>query len=314
MPTDPLQRLRRQQRILDAIPSHPGVSAQDLLVRLGDAFETLHSPASRLRALQRDLNRLMAHGRIIRRHAGGRTPLYLRQSGNERDALIREYELEQAHLLALQLNQPMAMEQLIHNLAHEGGLLDDGKLIIKPASLPLTPAVIKPGVLTSVLQALSSSLTLDVTYRNRHEERNTLCVHPQFLEQYGPALYLHVTDRRGNRRKLSLHRMVRATLGAEPFQARPAAAAPERLQMKAWVRGYIADLLLDFPLHHDQTLTELPHDNEFDYLLTVTLPDSGDTRRWILAGGRHIRVLEPAALRDKLARQAREMARMYDNR
>ncbi|MCG9105643.1 WYL domain-containing protein, partial [Laribacter hongkongensis] len=68
----------------------------------------------------------------------------------------------------------------------------------------------------------------------------------------------------------------------------------ENIQLKAYVSGYIEQLLYDCPMNESQIL--IPQDQEGS-VLTVDVPASGQLLRWLLAAGNNIVLQEPDKLR-----------------
>ncbi|MEA3641810.1 MAG: WYL domain-containing protein [Lamprobacter sp.] len=327
---DRIQRLRR----LEALLPKPRTKATDCLdgARLLEILNTTYgtgSPASRRRALQRDLETLVKDGRIEAVNPGGK-PLRYRRTTHalDDDALIWDYTLRQLQDLVAEAVPKRQLDRLWERLLYERDqpLLSDQQLRVVPDSLRLRPVELYPHVLQAVISALAQHCALQVTYRNAAGERSTPLLHPQALVQRGPIPYLFALKNDEDQlRFYALHRLIRAK--AEP--QRPVRAAPnfdldqaiaegkvdfgqgEQIRLVIRVRGYLTQLLLACPLSDEQVWEDEPDDSAFDLRIEAELPQTGQLLRWLLGAGDKLEVLAPTELRHVLAEQTRKMADVY---
>ena len=78
------------------------------------------------------------------------------------------------------------------------------------------------------------------------------------------------------------------------------------------MRGYVADLVEEYPMGRGQTISLEPEDSDFNARLSVTLPATGQLFRWLLGCGDKVEVLAPSVLRAAVSSQARKTAELYE--
>ncbi|WP_338034879.1 WYL domain-containing protein [Lamprobacter modestohalophilus] len=327
---DRIQRLRR----LEAVLPKQGTKPADCLdgARLLDILDQAYgkgSPASRRRALQRDLEVLVQDQRIEIVNPGGK-PLRYRRIGNtlDDDALIWDFTLRQVRDLIAEAVPKRQLDRLWERLLYERDrpLLTDQQLRVVPDSLRLRPVELYPEVLHSIITALAQRCCLDVVYENANGERSTPILHPQALVQRGPIPYLFALKNDEDTVRLyAVQRFIRA----KPKAQMPARAADnfdldralaegkvdfgrgQQITLVIRVRGYLADLLLDCPLTDQQICEDEPEDSDFALRIQASLPQTGQLLRWLLGAGDKLEVLEPEGLRHTVAEQSRKMAAIY---
>lgn len=175
----------------------------------------------------------------------------------------------------------------------------------------------------TVLAALFENRQCRIDYRQVWRDAPARwVVHPLLYLQRGPAFYLLCTiDGFADVRQLALHRMLAADkLDAKAHrpkgfdadrevgrcQGMGGGGEPIRLVARFWKRAGLH--LLETPLSADQETDE----PDADHLrLRATVEDTAQLRRWLLSFGSQVEVLEPAALREEMARNARWMNRLY---
>lgn len=327
------QRIERLNLLVALIPSTGNGSelpdAPSLLQRLGECYENHATPASRLRAIQRDLKSLVDADRIEAVDKAAK-PLRYRRCRNTSDEGpgMQGYARKLMQAVISESLPTRNLERIWPRLlADDSGMdLNDDKLRILGDTLRLVPADIKEGVLAAVLEALSLSLTLQVSYRDAKGKRSQPLLHPQGLLQRGPRVYLYALKEGEPEtiRMYALHRMIRAEVGADAaLQAQgfnlqryiDAGHADfsrgQVLNLKLRARGYVADLLRDCPFNETQSIDEEPEGSPFDVTLHATLPATGQLLRWLLGCGDNVEVLEPEDMRRVMAAQAAKMAGLY---
>jgi hypothetical protein len=327
---DRIERLRRIEALLPKPDTKPDecLDGARLLDILDQAYGT-GSPASRRRALQRDLETLVKDNRIEIVNPGGKPLRYRRTSDVlDNDSAIWEYTLCQVHDLIAEVVPKRQLDRLWERLLyeHDRPLLSDQQLRVVPDSLRLRPVELYPDVLHAVISALAQRCALEVIYKNADDERSTPILHPQALVQRGPIPYLFALKNDEDQLRLyALHRFIRA----EPKPQMPARVAEDFdldramaegkvdfgrgqvIDLVIRVRGYLTRLLLDCPLSDAQTSEDEPEGSEFDLCIHAQLQQTGQLLRWLLGAGDNLEVLEPEELRHIVAEQARKMAAVY---
>ncbi|MFP4077133.1 MAG: helix-turn-helix transcriptional regulator, partial [Halochromatium sp.] len=301
---DRIQRLRRLEALLPTSDSKPAdcLDGARLLAILDQAYGTA-SPASRRRALQRDLEALVKDGRIEAVNPGGKPLRYRRLDDTlDEDALIWDFTLRQVRDLIAEAVPKRQLDRLWERLLYDRDrpLLTDQQLRVLPDSLRLRPVELYPQILHAVITALAQHCGLKVIYENAAGERSTPILHPQALVQRGPIPYLLALKNDEDQvRFYALHRVIRA----EPEPQIPARAAEDfdldralaegkidfgqgqQIALVIRVRGYLTQLLLACPLTDEQTWEDEPDDSEFDLRIQAQLPQTGQLLRWLLGAG-----------------------------
>lgn len=325
------ERIERLNLLVTLIPSSGNAgdfpNAAYLLQRLGRCYEHLTTPASRLRAIQRDLKNLTDTHRIEVVEAGAK-PLRYRRRHDAVGPGMRSYSRKLLQTVIADALPARNLAQLWPRLITEDSGIDlgDDKLRIVTDTLRLVPADIKPGVLTAILEALSLSCTLHGCYRDAKGTLTHPLLHPQAVMQRGPRVYLYALkdDETEPVRLYALHRMIHAEIGEEAARRADNFDLQHRidsgyadfgsgqvasLQLRA--RGYVADLLRDCPLSETQQIVDEDDGSAFEILVRATVPTTGQLLRWLLGCGDKIQLLEPEDLRRMMAAQSEKMAGLY---
>ncbi len=324
--------LARQWELLNCLPDRPpGLSARALRQRLADAgFDVTK------RTVERDLERLSA--------------VFPLQCDDE--ALpYRWHWMPQTHLHlpALALAEALSLTLLEHYLRpllpasllralepqfqHARKKLGDtrqsnryaewmDKVRSVPATLNLQPPDIDPARLETLQQALLEEHQIEARYHATGGERQ-LRLHPLALVQAGPVTYLLATAwDYEDVRLYAVHRFVEVERLDQPARrppdfnldtllrdgTLPFTDSGERLRLHARVSDTLARILRETPLAPDQHLApEGEH-----WRLEVELPDTWQLEWWLLAQGEHLTVLEPPALRERIARRLRDALAGYE--
>lgn len=333
-------RIERQTCLANLLPPM-GAAPRDcrdavwLLEELGDLYGKADQQA-RLRKLQRDLQDLVADGRIEAVNPGGKPLLYRRKRPFEDDLSDDDLHWQdivaQIQRLAADYSKRRQFDPLWLRLLtdSEGLLLDGSRLRILPDTLRLQPPAVCPRSLTAIITALAQGYALDICYEKTKEqerERTKARIHPQALVQRGPIPYLFAlkNDEDEPVRLYALHRMVSATAlpdtparKAKGFDLDQAIAKGladfgrgEMIALKIRVRGYLTELLQTCPLSADQDEQKEPDDSDFKLCISATVPSTGQLLRWLLGMGDKLEVIEPPALRQTVRIQAAKMAGLY---
>lgn len=328
-----LDRIERLNLLLTVIPSSGNgddlPSAPYLLQRLGEHYAHLASSDSRLRAIQRDLKYMTETDRIEVMDSAAKPLRYRRKRTADGDGPgMQEYTRKVLQAVIGESLPTRYLERIWPRLLddNDGVGLTGDKLRVISDTLRLTPAAIKNRVLASVLEALSLSLTLRVSYRDAKGKLSQPLLHPQGLLQRGPRVYLYAIKHGELEtiRMYALHRMIRAdveadaALRAEDFDLQRQIEAGyadfsrgQVLNLKMRARGYIADLLRDCPINETQRIDEEAEGSPFEMVVHATLPDTGQLLRWLLGCGNNVQVLAPEDLCRVMAAQAAKMVSLY---
>lgn len=324
-------RIDRLKTLLGLIPGagsaqFPGTAI--LLERAAPLYDQHRSDAARRRALQRDLEELIANGSVEIVNPGSKPPCY-RRCRPATDTRLWSY-VRRSLRSAIDTHLPMRRfdalwRQLLDSETDPGLGLGDDKLRIVADSLRLQPAEINEAVLTDVLDALARSRTLRVSYRSAAGQLSQPTLHPQGLLERGPRLYLYaLKNDEDSWRMYALHRIIRSEVGTEP--ARRLAgfdlqalindgaadfSSGELIRLELRVRGYVVELLRDCPLAEGQRIEEEAEGSRFEARVHVNLRTSGQLLRWLLGLGDNVEVLAPDDLRRVMAAQATKMAALY---
>lgn len=299
-----------------------------LLERLNNYYAHHTSPAARRRAIQRDLEELVADGRIEPVNPGGKPLRYRRCSERPAsDPYLWDYarksikNILQAELPAGQLEA--IWQRMLE--ADSGTGLDTSKLRIVSDSQRLRPAPIRDGALANVLEALALSRTLVIGYRDAADKVTRPVIHPQALLQRGPRVYLFALKGDETQvRMYALHRITACKVDVAPARQAEGFDLEREIQrgnadfgngnsvhlvMRA--RGYVASLLRECSLSTDQCIEDEEADSDFELRVSATIPETGQLLRWLLGCGDKIEVLAPETLRAVVAAQTAKAARLY---
>jgi len=309
-------------------PADDCPDASLLLARMAAHYAHHASQTAQRRAIQRDLAELVNAQRIKAVNPGGKPLRYRRtQAQKAYSPHLANYvrqtirNILQAELASGQLD---AVKQRL--LEPDSGLeLDTSKLRILSDSQRLLPAEIRDGVLADVLEALSRSLTLQISYRDAADKRTRPVIHPQALLQRGPRMYLFaLKNDEPDVRMYALHRITACTLGTEPARLAEEFDLDDEIkrgnadfgdgtiiELVLLARGYIASLLHDCRLSADQRIEDEDEESDFDLRVTASVPATGQLLRWLLGCGDKVQVIEPADLRAVMAAQTAKASRLY---
>lgn len=181
-------------------------------------------------------------------------------------------------------------------------------------------------VMETVHEALLQERQLKLLYKSRAAGSvNEYVVHPLGLVLRGAVTYLVGTlFDYPDPRSLALHRIERAEAMDAPrsvpegftlrgFIEKGAFGFEEKgaVRLVARFDAAAAEHLRETPLSEDQSLVPEQEDN---VMLTATVLDTMQLRWWLLGFGDQVTVIEPASVRDYLARSARNMVESYEGR
>ena len=325
--------MARQWEMLKLLPPRPpGISASDLTGRLADAgFDVTK------RTVERDLNDLsrlfgftcndkgMPYGWHWMEGASLNLPgVSLGDALSLRlvEAHLRPL-LPAAWLRALEPRLQQARDKLAELAPHNAQARWASKVRIVPASQPLLPPQVMPGVLDAVQEALLGDKQVQVHYQRAGETDATFyTLHPLALVQRGPVSYLVATAfDYPDIRTYALHRMRSAEVLEQAAQV-PAGfdldahiasgalqfGAGGAMRLRARVDVALAQILRETPLSEDQTLGQA---RKGFCALTATVQDTWQLRWWLLSHADQAVVLSPAALRAELMLRLADAADLY---
>lgn len=326
--------LLRQWQMLRLIPRHPQkISARDLLEKLkSEQFDVAK------RTVERDLLSLSDKFPLVsdeRERPYGwswqkNAPLFSLPGLSHTEALTLAMVEQHLNTLlpssTLQQLQPYfdaAKQHLDNNQQGDHARSWLNKVRTVPPSQPLLPPAIKPAVQQVVYEALLADRQLNIKYLKRDQTKAVeYRIHPLAAIQRGPITYL--CCRFGDYedlRTLAVHRIQAATLLEE------ASVVPTGFSIDAVIEGGTfgfgsgklitlvvhfydgaGDHLYETPLAQGQTLTTL---EQGSVRLAATVPDTQQLGWWLLGFGDGAEVIEPKALRERMASNIQRMQGRY---
>ncbi len=196
------------------------------------------------------------------------------------------------------------------------------KVRVLPRGIQLLAPKIAPEVLHTVYDGVLQERCLLVCYKKRNaKSAEEFEVHPLAIVARG-SLITMVCTKKGELRQLHLHRIQSISLLDERVRV-PASFDLDRfigegnlafrkggqeIFLRALFDTAAVTTLEETPLARTQTLGE---EREGRRLLEATVPDTVDLRAWLASYGPMVEVLEPRALRDEFAANAKKLARLY---
>lgn len=312
--------------MLQQIPREPlGVTTHELQAKLAAAGYEVS-----LRTVQRDLNSLSAQFPLIQlpeitknlRWAFAKQGRLVAFPGMDAVTALTVY-MADAHLKSL---LPMQVAEYLQPWQQEARskLTEEYKGWLKKIRVinaqPLLPPQVNEEVLQPIYQALLESRQFSASY-NGVDER---IIHPYGLVQKGQLLYLvcrfYEFD---DVRITALQRYSQVKLLDDKVRPFPRfniddyleegrlnyLLSDKKLSITAEIQPYLADLLSETPLAKRQKITKQADKN----ILTAQVADTLELRRWLLSQGSAIKLLEPVALRNWLAEEAKAMYASYND-
>lgn len=188
-------------------------------------------------------------------------------------------------------------------------------------------ALIAPELSQDVIDAIYTGVfterCLEIEYRTAKDERiKDAVVHPQGLIVRGPVIYLLCTFwGYDDVRQLPLHRINNAKLTDTPATLvehfsvaqyiednQQDIVLSDEIQLKARISRQQATYLAETPLAKTQ---QLVNENDDYSLLTATLKDTLQLRRWLLSMTGELEVLEPLELRKVIFEKIKQQNSIY---
>lgn len=199
------------------------------------------------------------------------------------------------------------------------------KIHVLPLGLPRQPPSINPDVQRKIYDALLVELPLRVHYRGRNSEKPK----EHIISPLGLVIRDHVTyvvatmNDGGTVLQFALHRFKDAEIDSDADYVRPAgfnlaAYAKESfgfqmsesptLDLELWLDKDAAKSVAECPVDKQQRLVEQA---DGSFLLSATVPNTLELRRWIHSFGQQVEVLQPGFLRAQFAAEIATMSERY---
>ena len=214
-------------------------------------------------------------------------------------------------------------DKVLATLARAGGVRWSDRVRIVPSNQVLKPPRVSARIVQTLQQALLRDVAIDAAYQSLSDPApRRRVLYPRALLLRGSALYL-VADQKGSLdpphhyalqrftsvRLLELEPWSRAPFSLDAFMAEGTNqfGAGGEIALKAVVSTPLYRILRDTPLSEDMTLVA----RGSEWVLTATVRDTWALHSWLLGHGENIRVLQPIALRELIARRTAAAAGQY---
>ena len=206
------------------------------------------------------------------------------------------------------------LDAVLPSEARERAFALQGSVHLVPPSAFGTPT--EDGHLQRVRQALVEERTLEATVRAAGSGETTRTIDPYGLVQKGATWYVvgydHDRDRVAH---LRLQEVDALTLTTRTFRRpdsyRTPPDGPETSPTETVRVLFAAEVAPSVEVAPSLQVTDREHTNDGRLLLTLRVDHELEVLPWLLSWGRHVRVLEPRALRERLASEARAVAEQY---
>ena len=196
--------------------------------------------------------------------------------------------------------------------------------VVSPTQALLTPPI-KPEIQDEIYDALLKNRKIRTAYRKLSGEQSQRTLNPLALILRGPVTYLVATTGRNAERKLyALHRFVEVESLLQPVET------PDDFDLDAALKkGFsdfaVRDSQIEVALHcMDSTAqflaeTRLAEDQQIAdsdrpgwKVITATVNDTDQLRRWILGQSAGMEVLRPLALRNEIKETLTAASQFYE--
>lgn len=189
-----------------------------------------------------------------------------------------------------------------------------GSVHLVPPSAFGTPT--EDGLLQRVRQALVEERTLEVTVTPPGRPTETRPINAYGLVQKGATWYIVGYDLERDRvAHLRLQEVDELTLTDQTFRRpdsyRTPPDGPETTPTQTVRVLFSADVAPSVQVAPSLRVTDRKHTSDGRLVLTLRVDHELEVLPWLLSWGRHVRVLEPRALRKRLATEARAVAEQY---
>jgi predicted DNA-binding transcriptional regulator YafY len=202
------------------------------------------------------------------------------------------------------------------------------KVAFSSSTFALKPMQIDRNRMTTITQAIIEERWLEIRYRNANDEVSHSRVKPLGLMLEGARSYLvvqfeHFDNADDVARTLALSRIEMASVTDASFTY-PAnfsldefvASQPtgwgtdQQIRVKLAVLPYVGRILAETPLGEAQDVTR-GDDHDDDWIVEATVFESERLVWWLLSFGAGVEVMEPVALRERIAGELRAAAQYY---
>jgi len=206
------------------------------------------------------------------------------------------------------------LDAVLPSEARERAFALQGSVHLVPPSAFGTPA--EDGHLQRVRQALVEERTLEATVQGVGDGETVRTIDPYGLVQQGSSWYVVGHDHARKRvAHLRLQEVEALALTTRTFR-RPDSyctppdgpETPPSQTVRILFTSEVAPAVEVAPSLH---VADREHTGDGRLLLTLTVDHELEVLPWLLSWGRHVRVLEPRALRERLATEARAVADQY---
>ena len=200
--------------------------------------------------------------------------------------------------------------------ARERAFALQGSVHLIPPSTFGTPT--EDGQLQRVRQALVEERALEATVEGPGAPRETRRIDPYGLVQKGATWYVVGHDHtRGRVVHLRLQEVDALSLTDQTFRRPDSYRTPPDgpdPQPRETVRVlFSAEVAPSVEVAPSLRVTDREHTGDGRLVLTLSVDHELEVLPWLLSWGRHVRVLKPRALRERLANEARAVAQQYRN-
>lgn len=324
----------RQLIVLMNIPREPdSVTSSRLVKILQDANHD-----AKLRTIQRDLVHLSTQFPIVQTQPTGPGRTGMGWSFNRKEksitfpimgssaALSLSMAFQYLHQIiptqALENLEPLKKEAETLLAKQNSGIYKKWTEKVRAISQHfLMPPTYQSDVIDKIYHALLNEKKFKATYKGKER-----IINPYGLIQQGHTLYL-ICCYEGYDKELrtAVHRFKQVEVLNEVINPNPnfnidhyvrqghmkwLVNDGEVIQVKLRVYGDLINILQETPISEDQKTESIP-ECDGSNLVTATLPNTVELRRWILSQGDELEVLEPLALREWVAENILNMAKRY---
>jgi predicted DNA-binding transcriptional regulator YafY len=206
------------------------------------------------------------------------------------------------------------LDAVLPSEARERAFALQGSVHLVPPSAFGTPT--EDGLLQRVRQALVEERTLEATVQPPGGDSETRTINAYGLVRKGATWYVVGYDPDRKRvAHLRLQEVENLSLTDQTFQRpesyRTPPDGPESTPSQTVRVLFSADVAPSVQVAPSLRVTDREHTNDGRLILSLRVDHELEVLPWLLSWGRHVRVLEPRALRKRLATEARAVAEQY---
>ncbi len=206
------------------------------------------------------------------------------------------------------------LETVLSPEARERAVALQGSVHLVPPSAFGTPT--EDGLLQRVRQALVEERSLEATLRTSHGDTTTHPLHPYGLVQKGGTW--HVVGHRPDQDRVvhvRLQKIAELNLTDDTFERpdsyRTPPDGPETTPSQMVRVLFAAEVAPSVQVAPSLRVADRKYTSDGRLLLSLKVDHELEVLPWLLSWGHHVRVLEPRALRKRLAAEARAVADQY---